>query len=509
MESWERNVWALALVVFIAFVGFQFFSPFLPLYVIELGVTEPTRVALWSGVLTAVTPAVSGLLGPLWGRFADRVGRKMMMIRSLAGFVIIVAAMGLVTSVTQLLILRVLQGVIAGFSVFAMALASVSCPKDKVPVAIGRVQGAQLLSVAIGPAAGGYVASHFGLRYAFFVTAGMCAISLVGLILLFDEGRPRAAAGDAASPRESSFTLRDVLGLRGFPLVLLLLFISQFIDRGLSLLVPLKVASLPDVTRIAATSGEIISLAAICATGSALAAGRLAQRWPAERLLLVGLLLGGLPCALMALARRLAEPHAPALPHRLLPGRGADPRLLARRDAGARRAARRRLRLARPRACRWAPRRARWSAAASPRSASPALSCWTARSPGRAPRSCSSAREGFAAAPRRRARPLSERVTTTGRLTRHALTRRAGFLLSPHHLNRPPGRTRHAARSAGPEGRGHDRRAEPEAELAVHSRRGARGHAHAHRRARAGGGRARGGGPPRAGDGRRDHGSGL
>lgn len=301
MEAWERNVWALALVVFIAFVGFQFFSPFLPLYVIELGVTDPTRVALWSGVLTAVTPAVSGLLGPLWGRLADRVGRKMMMIRSLVGFVIIVAAMGLVTSVTQLLILRVLQGVIAGFSVFAMALASVSCPKDKVPVAIGRVQGAQLLSVAVGPAAGGYVASHFGLRYAFFVTAGMCAIALVGLILLFNEGRPRDA-GDTGPARERSFTLRDVLGLRGFPLVLGLLFIGQFIDRGLSLLVPLKVATLPDVTRIAATSGEIISLAAICATGSALAAGRLAQRWPPERLLLIGLLVGGLPCALMALA---------------------------------------------------------------------------------------------------------------------------------------------------------------------------------------------------------------
>jgi MFS family permease len=201
------------------------------------------------------------------------------------------------------MVLRVLQGVIAGFSVFAMALASVSCPKDKVPVAIGRVQGAQLLSVAIGPAAGGYVASHFGLRYAFFVTAGMCAIALVGLIFLFDEGRPGAADGAAAPTRESSsFTLRDVLGRRGFPLVLILLFISQFIDRGLSLLVPLKVAALPDVTRIAATSGEIISLAAICATGSALAAGRLAQRWPPERLLLGGLLLGGLPCALMALA---------------------------------------------------------------------------------------------------------------------------------------------------------------------------------------------------------------
>jgi DHA1 family multidrug resistance protein-like MFS transporter len=303
VESWERNVWALALVVFIAFVGFQFFSPFLPLYVIELGVTDPTRVALWSGVLTAVTPAVAGLLGPLWGRLADRVGRKLMMIRSLAGFVIIVAAMGLVTSVTQLLILRLLQGVIAGFSVFAMALASVSCPKEKVPVAIGRVQGAQLLSVAVGPAAGGYVASHFGLRYAFFVTAGMCALALVGLILLFTEGRPRVEAGpEAGVAREEPFTLRDVLGVRGFPLVLGLLFVGQFIDRGLSLLVPLRVATLPDVTRIAATSGEIIALAAVCATASALAAGRLAERWPAERLLLIGLLAGGLPCALMAMA---------------------------------------------------------------------------------------------------------------------------------------------------------------------------------------------------------------
>jgi MFS transporter, DHA1 family, multidrug resistance protein len=302
VESWERNVWALALVVFIAFVGFAFFSPFLPLYVIELGVTDPTRVALWSGLLTAVTPAVSALLGPLWGRFADRVGRKMMMVRSLVGFVIIVAAMGLVTSVTQLFILRLLQGAIAGFSIFAMALASVSCPKERVPVAIGRVQGAQLLSVAIGPAAGGYVASHFGLRYAFFVTAGMCALALVGLLVLFTEGRPEREAGPIEAPPDSGFTLRQVWSSRGFPLVLGLLFVGQFIDRGLSLLVPLKVATLPDVTRIAATSGEIISLAAICATGSALLAGRLAQRWPAERLLLIGLALGGVPCALMAAA---------------------------------------------------------------------------------------------------------------------------------------------------------------------------------------------------------------
>jgi hypothetical protein len=39
-------VWALVLLcVFIAFVGFQFFSPFLPLYIRELGVTDPAAIA--------------------------------------------------------------------------------------------------------------------------------------------------------------------------------------------------------------------------------------------------------------------------------------------------------------------------------------------------------------------------------------------------------------------------------------------------------------------------------
>src|SRR6266567_6973057 len=204
-EGWQRNVWALSLIVFTAFVGFQFFSPFLPLYVQELGVTNPAEVAVWSGVLMAVTPGVSGLLGPFWGRLADRVGRKLMLIRSLAGFVVIIGAMGLVTSMHQLFVARALQGVFAGFSVMAMAVASVSCPRDKVPVAIGRVQSAQLLSAAVGPVAGGYVASHFGIRYAFFVTAGLCAVSLIGLMVLFKEERP-----GEATPRPAPLHVREV-----------------------------------------------------------------------------------------------------------------------------------------------------------------------------------------------------------------------------------------------------------------------------------------------------------
>src|SRR5712691_1803177 len=109
-DDWRRNVWALTLTVFISFVGFQFFSPFLPLYIRELGVTDPAKVALWAGAIAAITPIMSGVLAPVFGRLADRFGRKMMLIRSLVGFTFVIAAMGLVTSVQQLFAARLIMG---------------------------------------------------------------------------------------------------------------------------------------------------------------------------------------------------------------------------------------------------------------------------------------------------------------------------------------------------------------------------------------------------------------
>jgi DHA1 family multidrug resistance protein-like MFS transporter len=297
--GWQRNVWALALVVFVAFVGFQFFSPFLPLYIRELGVSDPAEIALWSGLLSAVTPGVSGILSPLFGRLADRFGRKAMLIRSLAGFIVIISAMGMVTSVRQLLVARLLQGLFAGFTPMVMALASVSAPREHSAAAIGVVQSAQLLSSAIGPAIGGYVAYHLGIRYAFFVTAGMCAIALIGLIVLFREVSS-SPGGETTKPPPMS--LRRVFHYRHFWVVIVLLMAAQFIDRGLGLLIPLRVAHLPGVEAVAATSGLIISVAAVAATISANVVARLAVGIPSGRLLLIGLVTGGFFCGAMAFA---------------------------------------------------------------------------------------------------------------------------------------------------------------------------------------------------------------
>ena len=54
----------------------------MPLYVRELGVTDPGGIALWSGLIAASTPAISGALGPFFGRLADTTMREW--VRSIA-----------------------------------------------------------------------------------------------------------------------------------------------------------------------------------------------------------------------------------------------------------------------------------------------------------------------------------------------------------------------------------------------------------------------------------------
>jgi MFS family permease len=86
-----------------------------------------------------------------------------------------------------------------------------------------------------------------------------------------------------------------------FMTVLALLLIAQFVDRGLSLLIPLQVAHMPGV-EAAATSGLIIAVAAVGATLSASVVARMSQWVPAGQLLLAQLVIGGAFCGLMALA---------------------------------------------------------------------------------------------------------------------------------------------------------------------------------------------------------------
>jgi MFS transporter, DHA1 family, multidrug resistance protein len=257
--SYRTNLFAVTAASFIGFTGFTLVMPFLPLYFQELGVTDVADVALWSGVSLGVTPAVTALMAPFWGRLADRFGRKVMVERSLISFVIVMAAMAFVTKAWHIFALRALQGLFAGYGALALTMAADSAPKDRMAQAIGFVQTAQRLGPALGPLIGGVIAQLAGLRNGFLVTSGFYLVAVVLVQFVYREP-PRQRSEDEASGR---VTFRNVLAFQNFLLLMGVIFSLQFIDRSFGPVLPLFVSELgTPPERVSIMSGVLFSLAA-------------------------------------------------------------------------------------------------------------------------------------------------------------------------------------------------------------------------------------------------------
>jgi len=127
----RRNIFAVAAAGCIGFTGFTLVMPFLPLYIKELGTTDVREIAMWTGLTLSATPTVTAISAPLWGRVGDRYGSKVLVIRSLTAFILTTAAMAFVTAPWQLLALRALLGVFAGYGALTISMAAESAPRDR------------------------------------------------------------------------------------------------------------------------------------------------------------------------------------------------------------------------------------------------------------------------------------------------------------------------------------------------------------------------------------------
>ena len=267
--TYGRNLFAVTAASFIGFMGFTLVMPFLPLYFRLLGVDDVGRVAMWSGLSLGVTPALTALLAPLWGRVADRFGRKLMIERSLASFVIIMAAMAFVTRPWHVFALRVVQGIFAGYGALTLAMAADSAPKGRMAQAIGTVQTAQRLGPALGPVFGGSIAAIVGLRHAFMVAAAFYFIALVLMFFIYDERQAHPAAapkprrGDGGAGAPGRVTFRNVLAFENFLLMAVVIFGFQFVDRSFGPVLPLYIGELGTApARIPLMSGILFSITA-------------------------------------------------------------------------------------------------------------------------------------------------------------------------------------------------------------------------------------------------------
>jgi DHA1 family multidrug resistance protein-like MFS transporter len=258
--SYRQNLFVVTAATFIGFTGFTLVMPFLPLYFQQLGVSDVGEIALWSGLSLGVTPAVTALMAPFWGRLADRFGRKIMVERSLISFVIIMAAMAFVTRAWHVLALRVIQGLFAGYGALALTMAADAAPRDRLAFAIGTVQTAQRLGPALGPVIGGTVAQLVGLRRAFLVTS---AFYLVALILVFAMYKERRFRRESESKVEARITFRSILAFENFILLMAVVFGLQFVDRSFGPVLPLYIAQLgASMNDVPILSGILFSISA-------------------------------------------------------------------------------------------------------------------------------------------------------------------------------------------------------------------------------------------------------
>jgi len=278
------------------FTGFTLVMPLLPLFIRQLGAQDDGEIAMWAGLSLGVTPAVTAVLSPWWGRVADRYGRKLMVERSLVSFIIIMSATAFAQRPWHIFALRALQGLFAGYGGLTLAMAAESAPRDRMATAIGLVQTSQRLGPALGPVVGGVLAGMVGIRHAFFVTAGFYAIAFVLVLVLYrDPVRHPADGVDVDGDQASGWA---ILAKPGFVLVMTAIFGITFVDRSFGPILPLYVQRLGyQADSIAMVSGILFSAAAAGAVLGNQACDLLLRRWAARGVIAISLLLAGLALA--------------------------------------------------------------------------------------------------------------------------------------------------------------------------------------------------------------------
>ena len=190
---WRRNLTVCVFGSFTTLVSLSMLLPFLPLYVQQLGVTSQADVVQWSAVAFGATFFGTAITAPLWGRLADRYGRKPMLVRAAIGMAIVMSLIGLARDVTDLVALRLIAGLIGGYASASIVMIGSQVPRERAGWALGVLSTGALSGNLIGPLVGGFLPELVGIRGTFFVGGAMIAIAAMTTILFVREDFDRAS----------------------------------------------------------------------------------------------------------------------------------------------------------------------------------------------------------------------------------------------------------------------------------------------------------------------------
>ncbi|MER7752164.1 MFS transporter [Kitasatospora sp. NPDC097643] len=248
----RRQVHAVAACYFVA----SFAALGLPPYLTAILPTLGDQQARWAGVLYIVPTVFSALGAPLWGRLADRFGRKRLLLRAQLGLSISFLLAGAAGSLPAFTLALVLQGFLGGTFAATNGYLAAALDGPRLSRALTLMQGSARAALVAAPILVGALSPWIDPHRQYLVMAVLPLAAAVFLSLLPEPGEPGAATADE---RESAPQTADV------PLLPLYVFEFVFVFAtviSFPYLIALAEQRLPGVS--GTTTGVLFALPHLC-----------------------------------------------------------------------------------------------------------------------------------------------------------------------------------------------------------------------------------------------------
>ena len=298
----KRALLTVFLTILLDLIGFGMILPFLTFYAQEFRAT-PVEI----GLLFSSYSLTQLLCAPLLGRLSDRVGRRPVLLASIAGSVLSYVIFALAPSYAVLLLARALSGVAAANYAIAQAyMADVSPPEER-SKAMGLVGAAFGLGFVLGPALGFILffspLAHLGPRLVPLVAAGLSTLNLLIAAVGLPESLSPELRRSAAARGGSWLGFSELLAvwrdtpLRGLMvLFFLVMFCFSMMETTLALFCQARFGF-----GYRETSGLFVFVGIVLVIVQGGLLGRLVRRFGERRLILGGIVLMALGLAVLPL----------------------------------------------------------------------------------------------------------------------------------------------------------------------------------------------------------------